>query len=468
MTRNHWIVLAAILLLAAALRLYGIGTWALNNDEIAEVRWSSGTFRELIEELKRDAVHPPLDYFVQHALGVAHAVEWSRRLPPVIFGVLTIAFITFLGTWWHSPVTGLAAGLLLAISPNHIRYSQEVRPYAMAIFFLAGAMVALELYAQTRERKWGGWWFALVFLAGATLYLAGLIAAIASVARILAGRSDSLRVLWRRFPIVALAWTILYAPWLGVVVSAARARPPMPAETLDWPWWQHRLGAFGVGGETYAPLSAGTWIFWLLVVIGIVLSLRNPLLRVASAWLIAGGAATVIILQVRPHYANSPRYLVPAMLAASLLAGRAVAALWSRRSLRVAAVALLSVIVAFSTVTLEAYYGGERPDWRAIAVYVHERARPGDTVILTNNWVVRNFGFYWLRLPRRADVHVERFIPQDRAFAGPVWIVTGQCHPREPLLATGIMRRFPKTEIAEVRYVRDGESISLSEELCPE
>lgn len=468
MTRAHWTLFALVVVVATALRLWGIGTWALNNDEIAEVRWSSGTFRELIGELKRDQVHPPLDYVVQHALGSLHAVEWARRLPAVICGVFTIVFLMFLGNFWHSPVAGIAAGALLAVWPSHVRYSQEVRPYAMGIFFLAGAFVALELYAMTRRRGWAMWWFALVFLSGATLYLAGLVAAIASIARMAIDRRDSLRGLWRRFPLIGMAWTLLYAPWLGVVVAAARARPPAPPEKLSWWWWQHRLQAFGSGAEAFQPVTIGSWAFWLAVVIGAIASHRHPRLRTATVWLAGGFAATVVILQLRPHYANSPRYLLAAMLAAPLLAGAGIASLWKRLPGKVAAIALMLTIASFSAITFDGYFRGDRPDWRALAVYVHQRAKPGDTVILTNNWVVRNFGFYWQRLPQRTDVRVERFVLQAQSFGGPAWIVTGQCRPRPALEGIGVMSRHPVTELAEIRYVREGQSVPMSEELCPE
>jgi uncharacterized membrane protein len=468
MTRAHWTFFVLLVALALGLRLWGIGSWSLNNDEIAEVRWSSGTFAELVGELKRDRVHPPLDYFVQHALGALHAVEWARRLPAVIFSTFTVIFLMFLGRWWHSPAAGIAAGVLLAVSPSHIRYSQEVRPYAMGIFFLAGALVALELYAMTRRRGWAVWWFALVFLSGATLYLAGLVAAIASIARIVIDRRETLRNLWRGFPLIAIAWTILYAPWLGVVLAAARAQPPAPPERLSWWWWQHRLQAFGTGAESFQPVSLGSWLFWLVVLLGVVASFRAPRLRTATVWLVGGFAATVIILQLRPHYANSPRYLLAAMLAAPLLAGAGIATLWRRVPGKAVSVVLIAAIASFSGITLDAYYRGDRPDWRAIAVYVHQRAKPGDTVILTNNWVVRNFGFYWQRLPERSDVRVERFILQARDFAGPAWIVTGQCRARAPLEKIGVIYRHPVTELAEVRYVREGQSVSMGEELCPE
>ncbi|MGZ8868193.1 MAG: glycosyltransferase family 39 protein, partial [Thermoanaerobaculia bacterium] len=430
--------------------------------------WSAQTFPELIDDLRRDLVHPPLDYVVQHALGGVGAPEWARRIPAVVFGSVTAGFIMLLGYWWHSPVAGTVAGFLLAISPNHIRYSQEVRPYAMGIFFLVAALVALELHARTGRRRWAIWWFALVFLAGGTLYLAALVAAIASLTRIALERRYAFRMLWRRLPLVVIAWTLLYAPWLGVVLSAARTRPPMKAETLDWPWWQHRLHTFGTGGEIFTGVSLGSWALWLLVAVGLLASIQRPRLRTASWWLLAGFAATVIVLQLRPHYAGTPRYFIPAMLAAPLLAGGGVALLWSRLSTRIAALLMCGLIAGFSAVTLDAYYRGARPDWREVAVYVHERARPGDTVILANNWVVRNFGHYWLLLPQRPGVQIERFVPQTRPFQGPAWIVTGQCRAGEPLAPAGLMRRFPATDIAEVRYLRAGQSLSLAAELCPE
>jgi hypothetical protein len=125
-------------------------------------------------------------------------------------------------------------------------------------------------------------------------------------------------------------------------------------------------------------------------------------------------------------------------------------------------------IASFSAITLDGYYRGDRPDWRALAVYVHQRARPGDAVILTNNWVVRNFGFYWQRLPRRTDVRIERFVPQAQAYDGPAWIVTGQCRPGPALEGIGVMYRHPVTELAEIRYLREGQSVPASQELCPE
>ena len=272
MKRALWFAaIAAVLLLSAALRLHKINDLSLNNDEIAEVRWSSGTLTELYEQVSRDRVHPPLDYLVQYVLSRASAPEWLRRIPAVLAGIFTVACVALVGRRWHSPAAGLLAGLFLAVAPIHVRYSQEVRPYAMAMLFLAAALVFLELYAGTRRRSWAAAWFISVFLAGATLYLAGLVAVIASLTRILIDRDGGLLPLRRRFPWIALAWTLLYAPWLHVVLAATQ-NAPAPPERLDWLWLEHRLQAFGSGTEWYQPMTIGSW------------ACRGPTTRSASSW----------------------------------------------------------------------------------------------------------------------------------------------------------------------------------------
>jgi mannosyltransferase len=467
MSRQQKVIAAAIVVLAAALRFYGITAWSLNNDEIAEVRWSSGTFAETIAEVRRDKVHPPLDYFVQFAIGKTGAPEWIRRLPSVLCGIASVALAIFLGTRWYSPGAGLVAGFLMSISVNLIRYSQEVRPYSMAFFWIFAAMAALEMYAETRRRGWAIAWFVAVFLSGATLYLAGLVAGVASLMRIFLDCKDALQPLWRRLPVVVLAWTILYSPWLGVVIGAARSQPPQHADTLDWPWWIQRLQNMGTGDWRYEPLTPGSWAFWGAVALGMVVSLRRRILLSATAWLVVGGALSILALQLRPHYSH-PRYLFPAWLGAFLLAGAGVAFLWRWVVTKPVAAAIVILFAGYTAITLQTYYRGERSDWRGIAEYVHGRVRPGETVILANNWVIRNFGYYWQRLPRREGVVVERFVPSSTSFAGPAWIVTGQCLPREPLRDTVIVKQYPMSELAEVRYVRPGTVLPMQDELCPE
>jgi mannosyltransferase len=465
--KRFFILAGVITILALALRSYGVTRWSLNNDEIAEVRWASQSFGRMMQEVRNDLVHPPIDYMLQHVLWRAGVPEWQRRVPSVLFGTATAALLIFLGWQWFSPGAGLVAGFLLAVAPIHIRYSQEVRPYAFAVFLLVAALVALEQYARTSKRVWAVSWFVLVLLAGGTLYFAGMTAGVVSIVRIFMSRNDSLHALWRRLPLIFLGWVVLYAPWLGIILQVVRRNPIVAREKLTGAWWLYRLQAFGTGDVPYTPVSLGSWFFWGAVAVGIVVSLRQRMLRVATLWFVGCLILSVIVLQLRPHY-PSPRYLMPAVIGAFILAGASVATLWQWRVARPLAVAIVVLFVGYAAVTLDRYYSGTRSDWRGIAQFVYDRVKPGETVILANPWVVRNFGFYWQTFPKKETVFVERFESSHRDFVGPAWIVTGQCQIRPVLFPVGMMLESPMTEYSQVRYLRPGQRLSMTEEICPE
>ena len=97
-----------------------------------------------------------------------------------------------------------------------------------------------------------------------------------------------------------------------------------------------------------------------------------------------------------------------------------------------------------------------------------DRIKPGQTLVVVNPWVTRNFGYYWHQLPPIPDLMIRRYSPDASVLVGPAWIVTGGCFPREAIRATPLMKQFPRTELAEVRYLRPGHRMPANEELCPE
>ena len=456
-----------LLVLASLLRLGQLKHRALDNDEIAEVSWSSLPFREMIDRVKADVVHPPADYIVQFVIG-DRGPEWVRRLPSVIAGTASVGLIIALGAWWMSWRAGAFTGLLLAVSPLHVFYSQQVRPYSCALFYLLGSLVTLELYAKTQKRAWAAAWFVLVFVAGATLYFAGMVAALGSGVRIFLDRKEQLRALWPRLPLVILIWELLYSPWFGVIFTAANRPSPNPAEKLDWAWWTWRLQSLAAGsGRAGEAVSLASWAFWFIVVAGVAISIRVRTLRVPAIMFLVGSAIEVMLLQIHPHY-PAPRYLMPSWIAAFILAGAALDSFSRHWSTTPLAVAIAGLFVGCSAVRIDDYYRGNHSDWREVAAYVHERIRPGETLVAANPWVVRNFGYYWHGLPVVPNLKIEKYSPDGGEVIGPAWIVTGGCFPRDPVRAAPVMKRFPHTELAEVRLLRPGKRMPKKEEWCPE
>jgi len=78
---------------------------------------------------------PPADLLLQHYIMRLFGVtEWSVKLLPALTGIFGVFFLGLLGKRLANWRVGVIAALLLALSPFHIYFSLEVRPYAHICF----------------------------------------------------------------------------------------------------------------------------------------------------------------------------------------------------------------------------------------------------------------------------------------------------------------------------------------------
>ncbi|GAB4436432.1 MAG: hypothetical protein Kow0031_18160 [Anaerolineae bacterium] len=169
MTKSAVLVRATILLLlllAFALRLHNIELHSLWYDELLELDIASGPLVDIGPQLRRHAAMP-LDYYLLHGWLLLGRQEMWVRWPALLFGTLTVALTFALGQSMFNRRVALVAAALLAGSFFAVRYSQEVRPYAMLTFFAALTFWGVWL-AVTRQRV-AAWGLALAGITGATL-----------------------------------------------------------------------------------------------------------------------------------------------------------------------------------------------------------------------------------------------------------------------------------------------------------
>ena len=161
-------------------------------------------------------IHGPFNSVLLHGwtrLGTSEA--WLRLLY-VIPGVLCVPVVWRLGTALFDERVGWLAAVLLAVSPFHVWYSQEVRSYAWAILWNATALL---LFVRAWDGKAGrGTW------AGARRAVRPLLLTNFSAVFLLAGLSTA--VLARRPFSRAFALR-----WVGVVTFAGLVFLPW---FLDW------------------------------------------------------------------------------------------------------------------------------------------------------------------------------------------------------------------------------------------
>lgn len=132
------VAVAVLLLLTSAgavLRWHTIGTRSLWMDEARQV--SCCLKPDILRCLYCAAAQqqPPLDYAVGFALMRLFSFSESVvRAPAMVFGTLLIPAVFLLGLELFAAPVALSAALLIACSPQLIRYAQEARPYS--IYFL--------------------------------------------------------------------------------------------------------------------------------------------------------------------------------------------------------------------------------------------------------------------------------------------------------------------------------------------
>jgi mannosyltransferase len=142
-----YLPLVLITALAGFLRFYQLGHQSLWMDEVLTVLSSHTSLRNVLFDPPVDPNVPPLYYLLMASLQGLGASETALRAPSVIAGVLSIPLMYSIAGAWLGKA-GMAAALLLAVSPLHVWYSQEARPYALLIFL---ALLAVRFLQRTME-----------------------------------------------------------------------------------------------------------------------------------------------------------------------------------------------------------------------------------------------------------------------------------------------------------------------------
>ena len=428
-----WVCLALLALLP---RLANLGTFSLWLDEIIETNQAGGSFLDMLAALRADAVHPPLEGVIAWAGLHAGLGETGRRLIPIAFGVGTILIVARFTVRRFGRIEGLLVGAAMALAPFHVHYSQELRPYSLALFCAALSLSAGDrLLDSIDARRLLGFFFAVL----ATLYAHYLSAAILvplvwlAVERAMAGApllssplrgegrlidADSpcgaerpsgsgpppplggrieeggcpprlTRQLLLAAPLLALGWALAYAPWISVMLDARRQRMQRPATRWHLGTLFERWHELTFGTESHALGWTGL-LALVLVGLGIRRAVRSAEGRAVIAGAVAGTVGVEMVLRLSRHWSEA-RYMLVGWLFLAVLLGlgltegcRFLRSLAIRPALRVELECALLGAFALAAGTGIVWDYAHRSDWLWAARVIVASSRPGEPVFALN------------------------------------------------------------------------------------
>ena len=161
-----------LLSLSLGLRIHNLDYESLYMDELRQVSYYPLSPVQIIFGAASQQ-QPPLDYWIGHIVCSFSYSDFAVRLPAALFGVGAVLLFTLLTAKLCSWPVALVSGTIYSLLSFNLYFSQECRPYSIAIFFLLGVVWSLDRLLDMGERRWSRaivfFLFAIGFLFSRTL-----------------------------------------------------------------------------------------------------------------------------------------------------------------------------------------------------------------------------------------------------------------------------------------------------------
>lgn len=407
---------AAIVLGALALRLGRLAWQPLWWDEGYSVYFATEPLGRMLWLTAHD-IHPPLYYALLHGwtlLWGSGAV--ALRLLSVVIGTLSVGALAWLAGILFPKRARVAwiAALLLAVSPLHLYYSQEVRMYALAMLlcivatgWLWRAVARLQAGESARRPLLVYALFAVLTLY--TLYYTALLLAAQALWALWVLRRT--RRAWDALPATWVAILVAYLPWLmytlpklvAYVGQKINADSDRPLNLLEYATRHTRalLAGHVAPDVTLNWVALGFSLLALVVLLVLASSNRperpwdtspNPARALVLFAALPALGAFLLNLRLPFFPTGGERLLLFILPFVLLLIARATDhALDARRIVASMALATLTVAGLLGGVLFYTTPRYTHDDFRPVIHQAVQQGAPGDTFLATFPWMVG----YW-------------------------------------------------------------------------
>jgi len=154
---THWLVLSLLVVVAAWLRLAGLGEVSLHGDEETMGLAVRGILEQGLPYIPSGMFYPrglTQLYMMAGSVAIFGESEWALRLPSVICGVVLVPISFVLAGRFLRPAWALAFAGVIALLPTFLVDSQTARMYIFLVTFIAIAMVCLFAWERSGGLGW--------------------------------------------------------------------------------------------------------------------------------------------------------------------------------------------------------------------------------------------------------------------------------------------------------------------------
>ncbi len=371
---------------AFVIRLWNLGTFSLWLDEFVTLRFAALPFDRLLAACAGDAENVPL-YAIVAFLGTrAGLAEPWIRLPFIIFGTAGIAVLMLWVRERLGTTAALTAGTFAALSPFHVRFSQEMRAYPILFLLIPLCLLVTERLAKAPGLRPAILLAVLVAIGGYThltfwVVIPVLLAVSMSSDRGIKSVQRSVHMTIAAIAVGALS----FVPWVIVIWRTLGTR--LERGGTDWSFAEVgvRWHAMTVAAREGLPPTPSSAVLALVFLVGLVVLVRDRRHR----WVVLAGLSAwltwELVLAAVGHWSDA-RYgltlwfLIPLSLGASL---GCLAERFRRPWVQIAMCAAMVVLVLPGTWK---YWHEGRPHWDVLADTIRTTAGISEPIVAANEW----------------------------------------------------------------------------------
>ncbi len=395
------LLLGMIVTLGIFLRFYGLGAKSLWLDEACTyVNLGSGSFTTMIKHCRQPAgVMPPLYFILTDIfIWIFGKSEIALRLTSAITGIFSIFMIYSISRVLFNYRVAAISSFFLAINGCLIAYSQEARPYSLAIFLSLLSYYFFLRMMDDNQNKYKIGYIVASILGMYSLYFFGMILSTQVIIFLIFKKRFKFTLV--HFSILILILIVLYLPWLPITIY----RLKMGVVNANWIGRPSILSFASIfkyfifNGES----GWGYQLFILLMVFGLFPSrkgndkyneqsiIQRAAIPILVIWFFLPLVVIFIISRVGLASIFLDRYLglySPPLLIICAFAVSKFKRAWIR-------LGLLWIVFVLSTFYLILFFNpAKKEDWRAAIHFIEDYSNENDIILVQTHEVATDIDY---------------------------------------------------------------------------